>query len=155
MTRAAFVIALVVALSGCAARSQTARPAAPDRSKIAVYVFTRPPATRVPTIDEQRRAGATTELARRLSGKKRLAIVDTPKQADVTVELWSAVQLFEPHGDKPFDDRELVADVMAAGKTTRVTAARGDVGRTVYQLAKRVDRWVTSNPAQIVAARSK
>jgi hypothetical protein len=156
MTRIALVVALVVGLTGCAAGSQKARPAtAPDRSKIAVYVFTEPAATRVPTIDEVHRADATSDLARRLRGKKRLVLVDAPKQADVTVELRSAVQLFAPHGDRPFDDREIVAEVTGAGTTTEVSAARGDVGRTVYTLAKRVDKWIKANQAQIVAARSK
>jgi len=156
MTRIALVVFLLLTLTGCAARSKNARPAAaPDRSKIAIYVFTKPPATRVPTIDEQRRADATAELVRRLGGKKRLAIIDAPKQADVIVELRSAVQLFEPRGERPFDDRELVASVTGAGKTSEVSAARGDVGRTVYTLAKRVDKWITANREQIVAARSK
>ena len=143
MTRAAFVIALVVALSGCAARSQTARPAAPDRSKIAVYVFTRPPATRVPTIDEQRRAGATTELARRLSGKKRLAIVGVdPNYASEHVRTASLAAL--PFADGSFD-RGLCLDVLehltfpeqtrALAELFRVIAPGGELLVSVPNLA--------------------
>jgi hypothetical protein len=156
MTRVALAAALVATLGGCAHRSHISQPkATPDAGKIAVYVFTAPPASRAVTFDERARAEATSELTRRLEGKKGLTIVDTPEQADVNVQLLSAAQLFSPHGDRKFDDRELTAEVTAAGKSARLAEARGDVGRTVYSLANRVDQWIAANRAQIIAARRK
>ncbi len=156
MTRYLLVAALAAALAGCGAHSKNAAPKVnADRSKIAVYVFTQPPATRLVTIDEHARGVDTSELARHLRGKKHLVLVESPQQADVVVELLSPVQLFRPHQEQRFDDRELIADLTAAGKTTRLTASRGDVGRTVYTLAKRVDKWIADNRASIVAARGK
>ncbi len=162
MTRIALVAVLAVSLTGCLFHSRKPQPnvpssvAAPDASKVAIYVFTTPPADfRLPTLDERSRTEATSELKNRLRGKKDLAVVDARQQADVVVQLISPVQLFTPLKPTNFDDRQFIADIAAAGKTVRLSAARGDEGRTIYSLAKSIDKWVKANRAGIVGARPK
>ncbi len=146
MTRIALVFLLIAASGGCAGRLHEQRaPSTRDRGKVNVYVFTAPPASRVPTIDEQARANATADLIRRLRDRKNLVVVDTPQQADVVVQLLSPVQLFDRHAETLFDDRELIADVTAGGKKVRLSAARVDRGRTIYRLARDIDEWVVTN----------
>ncbi len=158
MTRLVLIALFLAGTAACAGRSHRSKtPATPEasspRGTVAVYVFTAPPASRAVTRDESNRAKSVKELARRLAGKTGVALVDAPAQADVVVELLSAVEAFQPNAGRPFNDKELTAVVNAPGRTARFTEARVDEGRTVYHLAKRVDEWITANRPQILAAR--
>jgi hypothetical protein len=160
MTRLVFIAVFAVGVVACAGRSHPAKTAAsperpPAQGAVAVYVFTAPPASRAVTRDELDRADSVKDLARRLAGKNGVALVDAPVQADVVVELVSAVQAFQPNAGRSFNDKELTAVVSGAGRTDRFSEARVDEGRTVYQLAKRVDEWVAANRPQLLAARKK
>ncbi len=134
------LVALVPAASraaGAIARS--------EQDKVPVYVFTAPPASRMITADDKRRAEALKQLTRYLRKKHRIVLSEDPQNAKVVIELLSHVQTFQPHQGKRIDENELTAVIKVGKEETRIAESRRDVSTTADKLAVRIDHWIRDN----------